>query len=63
MYVVAGRIRLEVYGTCHHLDLDPARALVDALRDALRLAPILAVGERQDTPTPTSHLGSSSVVE
>lgn len=45
----AGRIRLEAYGTCHHLDI--ARILVDALRDALRQAPTLTVGERQDTPS------------
>lgn len=57
----AGRIRLEVYGTCHHLDI--AHTLVNALRDALRPAPTLTVGERRDTPTPTFLLGGSSVVK
>ncbi|MGX4711980.1 hypothetical protein [Rhodococcus ruber] len=57
----AGRIRGEVYGTCHHLDI--AHTLVDALRDALRPAPTLTVGERQDTPSLKSPLGGSSVVK
>lgn len=43
--VDAGRVRINVYGVRHDLDIDTAHALIDALQAAIRDTARLTVGE------------------